>query len=68
MIFKCFKCKEVFEADGVQIVVHEKTVGRVCPACMAGAGTIQLVLQQKSPGQPYTLGYVETIPRDGFTE
>lgn len=69
MIFKCDKCKEVFEAgNGVQIIVHEKTVGHVCPACIAGAETIQLIIQQKVPGKTYTVEYVEMTPREGFTE
>jgi len=69
MIFECAKCKEVFEAgNGVQIVVYEKTIGRICPACMAGAQTIQLILQQKSPGQAYTLEYIDVTPREEFTE
>lgn len=68
MTFQCAKCKETFEADGVQVIVHGQTVGRVCPACVAGSEAIQLILHQKSPGQPFTLEYVETTPRDGFTE
>jgi len=63
MIFKCKKCDGVFEADGIQIVVHEQTIGRVCPSCIAGAKHVQLVLYQKSPGQPYELKHVEITLR-----
>lgn len=68
MIFKCAKCHEVFEAgNGVQIIVHEQTVGRVCPACIAGAVSIQLILQPKTPGQ-LVLTHVEITKADEFTE
>lgn len=70
MIFECAKCGEVFEAgNGIQVIVHEQTVGRVCPACIAGATSIQLILQPKTPGKPPMLTHVEiTKPEEGFTE
>lgn len=64
MMFTCSKCEEVFEAgNGVHVSVHEDTVGRVCPACIAGAETIQLILHHKAPGKPYTLEHVEVTVR-----
>ena len=70
MIFECAKCREVFEAgNGIQIIVHENTVGRVCPACIAAATSIQLILQPKTPGKPPELTHVEIDkPADEFTE
>lgn len=68
MIFECAKCHEVFEAgNGIQIIVHEQSVGRVCPACVAGAESIQLILQPKTPGQPLVLTHVEITKPEGFT-
>lgn len=63
MIFKCKKCGGVFEADGIQIVVHEKTIGRICPGCISGAAHVQLILHQKSPGLPFELKHIEITPR-----
>lgn len=60
MILECSKCGEVFEAgNGVQIIIHEQTVGRVCSACIAGAESIQLILHRKVPGKPYKLEHIE---------
>jgi hypothetical protein len=70
MIFECVKCCEIFEAgNGIQVIVHGQTIGRVCPACIAGARSIQLILQPKKPGKPPTLTHVEIDkPADEFTE
>ena len=51
MIYQCNKCSEVFEADGLQVIAHGKVVGRVCPACIANAKTVLLILEQKTPGE-----------------
>ena len=58
MIFQCKKCGEVFESDGVQVIVHGKNVGRVCPACIANANRITLVIERPAPNKPYELVYV----------
>jgi DNA-directed RNA polymerase subunit RPC12/RpoP len=59
MVFVCSKCGETFEADGLQVIIHDQSVGRVCPACLAGARTIHLVIVQEAPGKPFTIKHTE---------
>lgn len=66
MIFQCKRCSEVFESDGVQVIVHGKNVGRVCPACIANADRITLVIERAAPNKPYELVY--TNPETGIYE
>jgi hypothetical protein len=58
-VFQCNRCKQVFENDGMHVVVHEWTAGRVCPECLANADTITIVVKRPSPGKPYEIQYVE---------
>jgi len=64
MIFLCDKCKQAFEHDGVQVVMHGQTIGHVCPECVAGAATISIFIGRDAPGMPYTIRHVEV----GVTE
>jgi len=59
-IFQCKKCGQSFEKDGVQVIVHDNTVGRICPACVASADTITVVLVREAPGKPYAIQRVFT--------
>lgn len=58
MTFKCKKCHETFESNGLRIVAHEKTVGHVCPGCLANTKTVHLILEQPRPGE-FSLSAVE---------
>ena len=58
MIFKCNKCQEVFESDGIQVIAHGNAIGYVCAACTANAKTVTLILSQKTPGE-FELKFVE---------
>ena len=56
-IFECAKCGDVFEGDGLHVIVHEKSIGRVCPACITNAKRITIVLERPAPGKPYAIAY-----------
>lgn len=58
MTLRCNKCNEVFESNGLEIVAHGKAIGWVCPACIASAKTVLLILEQKTPGE-FVLRVVE---------
>lgn len=51
MIFQCKKCNEPFESNGLQIIAHEQTVGHICPACLANAKSVHIILVQPRPGE-----------------
>jgi len=57
-IFQCKKCDQVFEKDGLQLVIHEVTIGRVCPECLSGSTKINITIVRPCPGKPYEIGYV----------
>jgi hypothetical protein len=73
VIFQCFKCQTVFESAGLQVIVHDQVAGYVCPACIANAETIHVVLNCPSPGKPFSIAAVEVTkreeqpPKQGFT-
>lgn len=58
-IYECKKCMDVFEGDGLHVIVHEKSAGRVCPACLVNAERITVIIERLRPGKPYTIKYVE---------
>jgi len=57
VVFECAKCRETFHDDGLHIIIHELSAGRVCPACLANAERITVVLERSAPGKPYELTY-----------
>lgn len=63
MIYVCTKCGETFESQGVQIIVHDETIGHVCPSCIAGADSFHLIVQRVAAGK-YTLKHVEVQRSD----
>lgn len=60
--FKCAKCKEIFYGNGLRAVVNEQTAGNVCPACLANAERITIVLERSTPRKPYKIAYTEIEP------
>lgn len=62
MSFICVKCQETFESHGLQLVLHEADVGRVCPSCIASAQTLHLVVERVAPNK-YELKHVD-VQRD----
>lgn len=67
-VFECAKCGETFQGDGVHIIVHERSVGRICPACLSSAKRVTVVLERSSPAKAYTIAYAETeveLPETG---
>jgi hypothetical protein len=44
----------------MQVIVHEKTVGRVCPACLANANTITVTISRPRPGKDFIICYTST--------
>jgi len=63
----CAKCGEEFERDGLIVELHGNPVGVVCPACVAGADRIHLIVSRERVGAPYKIGYVETT-KEGITK
>jgi hypothetical protein len=59
MTFECDQCHNTFEKDGLQVILHEKTVGRVCPACLANANTITVTIARPRPGKDFNIYHVE---------
>lgn len=60
MVFQCSKCREPFEQDGLQIIIHGVTVGHVCPECLANANTVSITMSRPRPGKDFAIQYVET--------
>ena len=58
VVFECKKCGDVFEEDGLHVIIHDKSVGRVCPACLANAERITVVVERERPGKPYVIAHV----------
>jgi hypothetical protein len=61
LIFQCKKCGQAFEKDGLHVIVHDNTAGRVCPECVVSAETITIILGRDAPGKPYTIQHVEVV-------
>lgn len=59
VVFECKKCGDAFEGDGLHVVMHEKSSGRVCPSCLAGARRVTIVVERERPGKPYEIAHVE---------
>jgi len=53
MVFQCSHCKEVFESDGLKIIVHGQCISEICPACLAGKDRIQITIGKERPGKPF---------------
>ena len=68
MIFQCSSCKEVFEKDGLQLVLHETTIARICPACLVGAEGFQITAKRDRPGGPYVFRLFQVADESGVYE
>jgi len=60
MIFQCANCKETFEQDGLQVIVHDKSVLRICPTCLANANTVTVTISRRAPGRPFEFALLQT--------
>jgi hypothetical protein len=60
MIFQCAACKEAFEQDGLQLILHEENVLRICPGCLANSNSISLTISRRAPGRPFKLVLLQT--------
>ena len=57
-IFECTHCGQVFEKDGLRVVVHEKAIGHVCPECLSGSVRVTMTLIRPCPGKDYAIEYI----------
>lgn len=53
MIYQCSACGEVFEKDGLELIVHERCVVRICPGCLSGKSKVQVTIGKERPGKPF---------------
>lgn len=67
-VFECAKCGDVFEGDGLHVIVHETSAGRVCPACLTNAGRVTVIVERERPGKPYEIVYTEIKVSDDVEE
>ena len=58
-IFECTHCGQVFENNGLRVVVHEKAIGHICPECLSGNVRITFTLVRSSPGKDFQIEWVE---------
>ena len=57
-IFECTHCGQVFENNGLRVVVHEKAIGHLCSECLSGNTRITFTLIRAHPGKDYAIEYV----------
>lgn len=60
MIFQCASCKEAFEQDGLQLILHGENVLHICPGCIANSNNISVTISRRAPGRPFKLALLQT--------